>query len=162
MRDFIFYTKEGDVCFRGTSYSVLLNLETRKICRDKNIPFFSLTADEAPLTLGHPTWKHAYGQKDDPIDSDLVLRSHRKVENSFLDLLGHVNNIRYAEFVYDAMTGNELERLKSLCRMEVYFAAELRQSDSFTVSAAEESNRLFFRGSKDGSGEISFDLVFYM
>ncbi|MDD2294665.1 MAG: thioesterase [Eubacteriales bacterium] len=162
MRDFIFSTKDGELCFRGTSYSVLLNLDTRKICRDKNIPFFSLTADEPPLTLGQPTWKHAYGQEAEPIADGLTLRTQRKVENSFLDLLGHVNNTRYAEFVYDAMTEEEVERLNGLSRMEVYFAAELRHGDTFFVSAVEKSDRLFFRGSKDGSGETSFDLVFYL
>lgn len=159
MRDFIFYASDGEPCFRGTSYSVLLNLETRTISRDKRIPFFSLTADRAPLTLGRPTWKQAYGHNGDFIADRLELRARRKVENSFLDLLGHVNNIRYGEFVYDAMTDPEAERLKSLVRMEVYFAAELRKRDLFSVSAAEEQDRLFFRGRKDESGETSFDMV---
>lgn len=158
-RDFIFYTKEGEVCFRGTSYSVLLNLETRKVSRDRQVPFFALTADEEPLTQGYPSWKQAYGQNGDLIADRLSLRATRKVENSFLDLLGHVNNIRYGEFVYDAMTGEEAERLASLRRLEIYFAAELRQGDSFSVFAAEEEDRLFFRGCKEACGDTSFDMV---
>ncbi|MDI9491858.1 MAG: thioesterase [Bacillota bacterium] len=159
MRDFTFRTKEGDLCFRGTSYSVLLHLDTRKICRDKRIPYFSLTADKEPLTRGHPTWRQAYGQDVDTVAAALRPRAHRNVENSFLDLLGHVNNVRYAEFVYDAMTQEEILRLQRLSRMEIYFAAELRQGDSFTVSAAEEKDRSFYRGTNDGNGDISFDMV---
>lgn len=162
LRDFVFTDKDGTVCFRGTSYSVLLQLDTRRICRDKSIPFFSLTAEHEPMTLGYPTWKQAYGQGEDPIAGKLIHRTHRNVENSFLDLLGHVNNIRYAEFVYDAMTEDEIHKLKELSRMEIYFASELRRGDAFDVAAYQDEERLFFRGSKCGSGEISFDLVLYL
>ena len=162
LRDFVFTDKCGEVCFRGTSYSVLLHLDTRRICRDKSIPFFSLTADQEPLTLGYPSWKHAYGQGEDLIAGKLERRALRNVENSFLDLLGHVNNTRYAEFVYDAMTDNEILKLKELSRMEIYFASELRRGESFDIAACRDDNRLFFRGRKCDGGETSFDLVLYL
>ena len=159
LRDYIFYNSDGAECFRGTSHSVLFDLNARQVFRDRSHPMYSLTADRGPLTAGTATWKQSYGDAAEAIAANLQIRSNRHVENSFLDMLGHVNNIRYAEFAYDAMTDAEIDSLAGLRRMEVYFSAELRKNDAFTVSVATRPTGLFFRGTKDEDGKTSFDLV---
>jgi len=159
LRDYIFYNSEGAECFRGTSHSVLFDLNARQVFRDRSHPMYALTADRGPLTSGTATWKQSYGNAAEDIAANFQIRSNRRVENSFLDMLGHVNNIRYAEFAYDAMTDAEIDSLVDLRRMEVYFSAELRKNDAFTVSAATHPTGLFFRGTKEEDGKTSFDLV---
>lgn len=158
-RDFIFTDESGDICFQGTSFSVLLNMETRKVCRDKKLPFFSMKACDYNVTQGVPTWKHAYGKHLDNSCSYSLEAAPRKVENSFIDMLGHVNNIRYGEFVYDAMDEEEIRRLERLKRLELYFQSELRLGDTFTVSKEEVDGNLCFRGKNAATGDTSFDMV---
>lgn len=158
-RDFIFADEKGNTYFQGTSFSVLLNLETRKVCRDKKLPFFSMEAYDYNVTDGVPTWKSAYGKHLDNSAPYIKTSPVRKVENSFIDMLGHVNNIRYGEFVYDAMDEEEIMRLNELSRLELYFEAELRLGDTFTVSKEEVDGNLCFRGKNETTGNTSFDMV---
>lgn len=158
-RDFIFSDESGEICFQGTSFSVLLNMETRKVCRDKKLPFFALRASDYNVTQGVPTWKHAYGKNTDNSCSYRLESAPRKVENSFIDMLGHVNNIRYGEFVYDAMNEEEIRRLERLKRLELYFQSELRLGDTFIISKEETDDVLCFRGKNAATGDTSFDMV---
>ena len=87
------------------------------------------------------------------------LAETRKVYNSYLDLLGHVNNCRYSEFAYDTFTAEEKARLADLKRMEVYFESELRPQDTFTIGRAAEGSSLFFRGHNNVKADTSFDVV---
>ncbi|NCB41251.1 MAG: hypothetical protein EOM59_01325 [Clostridia bacterium] len=161
MRDFVFEDEQGNVYFQGTSFSVLLNLETRKVCRDKKLPYFSLKSSDVHVTKGFATWKNAYGEED-PTAKDLeqpcVLR---KVENSFIDLLGHVNNIRYGEFIYDAMNGEQIQSMGCLSRMEIYFGAELRLGDIFSITKVSDGQRLYFIGRNTETTEASFHAILF-
>ena len=158
-RDFPFSDENGELYFQGTSFSVLLNLETRKVCRDKKLPFFSMQAYDYNVTSGVPTWKSAYGKHLDNSCPYMQVSEERKVQNSFIDMLGHVNNIRYGEFVYDAMDEEEIRRLNKLSRLELYFESELRIGDTFTVSKEEADGNLCFRGKNETTGATSFDMV---
>ena len=158
-RDFVFEDEFGKIYFQGTSFSVLLNMETRKVCRDKKLPFFSLGVSGLNTTEGFPTWKHAYSKELDQSDIKMEICAKRKVENSFIDMLGHVNNIRYSEFVYDAMDETQIKALDKLSRLEIYFQSELRLGDTFTVSKSQIDGKLCFRGQNLNTKDTSFYTV---
>ena len=156
MRDFTFEDSKGNICFQGTSFSVLMNLETRHVCRDKKLPYFSLDSYDFHVVSGFPTWKAAYGDEFLPIKDSPQVCTVRRVENSFIDLLGHVNNTRYGEFIYDAMEKDQLQALYKLSRMEIYFGSELKAKDTFTVKTKEINQVLYVCGENNATGEASF------
>lgn len=155
MRDFVFEDSNGTVYFQGTSFNVLLNLDTRRVCRDKKLPYFSLGSYDYHVTSGFPTWKSAYGEEFSPTENS-PFQSTRKVENSFIDMLGHVNNMRYGEFIYDVMDEDQMKELGKLSRMEIYFGAELKPNDRFIVSKATRDQTLYICGKSTSTDEASF------
>ena len=50
----------------------------------------------------------------------------RKVYNSHMDSLGHVNNICYGKFAYDALSETECMNMHNLKRIDLYFRSELK------------------------------------
>ena len=156
MRDFTFEDADGHVYFQGTSFSVLLNLETRRVCRDKKLPYFSLENYDVHVTKGFSSWKNAYGENSIEATMPLQFCQERKVENSFIDMLGHVNNIRYGEFIYDAMDSNQTHAMGNLARMEIYFGAELKLGDTFSVSKGVLNQSLYVCGQNATTQEASF------
>lgn len=156
MRDFIFEDSDGTVYFQGTSFNILMNLNTRRVCRDKKLPYFSLGSYDFHVTQGFPTWKAAYGEEFLPTKNSLHACILRKVENSFIDMLGHVNNMRYGEFIYDAMDNDQIRALSKLSRMEIYFGSELKADDTFTVAATEIGRVLYVCGENNAKTEPSF------
>lgn len=159
MRDFILEDEEGNVYFQGTSFSVLLDLQTRRVCRDKSLPYYSLASYDLHTTKGFPSWKSAYGGTLSQTKGFQKVGQVRKVENSFIDMLGHVNNIRYGEFIYDAMENDQIDAMEKLSRMEIYFGSELKLGDTFTVSTTVDEHRLYVCGENVAAAETSFHAV---
>jgi len=77
-----------------------------------------------------------------------------------VDLLGHVNNRRYGDFAYDALTAEEILRLRKIKRMDLYFISEMRNKDDFTVFKSVEENRILLRGHNNMKNDTAFDIVF--
>ena len=152
-RDLIFRDKNGEVVFMGVTFSILLDLEKRSVARPKvldSLPLYLPEANPEFLFEAKPTRK--FQMEHASCDT-------RKVQNSYLDLLGHVNNCRYSEFAYDAFTKEEVLRLGQLKHMEIYFESELRPGDTFTIGKAYERNTMFFCGHNNDKNDTSFDIV---
>ena len=132
-RDFVFRNEEGETMFHGTSFSVLLQLENRNVFRKKLVPFHMDPPYEVHFMEAEPGFKGDYTFTD---------VEERTVYNSYIDCLGHVNNCRYGEFAYDAMTDEEKANLINLSRMDVYFISEMRNKDVFTMQRDRKSTRL--------------------
>ena len=151
-RELLFKNAAGAVVFKGSTFSVLLDIEKRTVCRKREIPFFTAPPTEVFTTEAHPTLKAKL---------DYTPVEERKVYNSYIDMLGHVNNCRYGEFAYDAFTDDEKARLTEMKHMEIYFASELRCGDTFTIGKAYEDGRLYIRGHNNNKNDTSFDIVMY-
>ena len=83
----------------------------------------------------------------------------RKVRPSMTDGVGHVNNTRYGDFVYDAMTADERDRLCNLKRIDVWFNYELLEGDEFQIiKSCESDDVICFSGKKIGDVKNSFDM----
>lgn len=149
-RELCFTDTSGRPVFNAATFSVLMDINERKIIRP----------DRADIEIGEANSEFL-------IEASPNLRSkcemqpcdRRRIYPCCIDRLGHTNNCRYPEFAYDALTENEISRLGGLRRMDVYFKNELKQGDSFTVrrSAPEVlSGELFIDGINDESGKQSF------
>lgn len=150
-RELVFCNDKGDIMFQGSTFSILLDISTRGVFRKKELPF-SLTIPHAEFCVdATPHFRRNYEYK--PIET-------RKVYNSYIDSLGHVNNRHYGDFAFDALTDEEKIHMKDLKRMDYYFISEMRNNDKFTISKAAYENQIFLQGYNNTKGDISFDIVF--
>ncbi len=149
-REFVFRNKDNQIAFQGSSFSILLDRDKRSVYRKKELPFPLIDAVEEITIPASPSHKN---------HTDFSRVEDRRVRNSDIDCLGHVNNCRYGEFAYDVFTEQEITNLSRLKRMDTYFHSELRLEEPFSIAKAYEGNRIFCRGYNNRSG-ISFDMIY--
>ena len=151
-REYIFKNENGETIFKGSSYSILLDVKNRSIFRKKETPFqIGEPLNEFMLENLSASFKekHIY----DKVCERIAL-------NSYIDCLGHVNNCRYSEFAYDALSETEVKNLENLKRIDIYFLSELRKNDNFTVLKGYDNNKILVRGHNNNKNDISFDVIF--
>ena len=150
-RDFTFSDKSGDVIAVGATVSTLFDHATRKLCLDrKKLSVVDLDAGEVALQM-------LDRKMERPLDP--VFIETRRVRPSMTDGVGHVNNTKYADYVYDAMTIEERTRLYALSAMDIWFNYELREGDTFSIyKFMPNDSTLCFYGIKEGESRSSFDL----
>ncbi|GAB1476145.1 hypothetical protein MASR2M70_09770 [Bacillota bacterium] len=150
-RELVFSNGDGNIMFCGSTFSVLLDVNERKVYRKKELPFDLFEPDEVYCTDANYRFKESV---------EYLPYETRKVYGSDLDLLGHVNNRRYGDFAYDALTEEEQLRLRDVKRMDFYFISEMRKNDSFTILKSIEPNRILLRGHNNTKDDVSFDIIF--
>ncbi len=147
-RDFSFTDEAGKPLFNAATYSVLLDLNTRKVIRPVGLPF----------DLGKPV-------KELVMEASSRMRNkpnmspcdRRKIYPSHIDIIGHTNNCHYSEFAYDAFNDAEIENLPNLSRMDIYFVSELRLGDYFIVRRGyEKDGSLIIDGLNESNGKEAF------
>ncbi|HZK57973.1 MAG TPA: acyl-ACP thioesterase domain-containing protein [Clostridia bacterium] len=152
-REFSFKNKEGKTLFHGSSFSVLLDINKRTIYRKRVLPFDVIKPEpDGDFTIeADPTTN---------IDPEFEKVDQRRVHNSHIDCIGHVNNICYGKFAYDAFSEAECMNIHNLKRMDLYFKSELKNNDIFSTLKAHENNKIIVRGYNDAKSENSFDAIF--
>ncbi|WP_273485040.1 acyl-ACP thioesterase domain-containing protein [Desulforamulus ruminis] len=150
-REFVFKNENGEILFRGASFSILLDTDKRTIYRKKELPFVAPELDEDFTIEASPTIN---------INSEFKKVDERKVYNSYIDCLGHVNNIRYGEFAYDAFSEAECVNLCNLKRMDLYFRSELKNNDMLSILKVYENSNIMIQGYNNTKSNISFDIIF--
>ena len=149
-RELIFKNAEGQVMFQGSTHSVLLDIEKRSVFRKKEVPFQMHEPTEIFLLEATPGFK---------MTAELTTAAERAVQPSQIDCLGHVNNCRYGEFIYDVFSEDEQRKLKDLKRMDINFISELRAGDHFTMKKAATENQILFQGHNNTKDDVSFNIV---
>lgn len=150
-RELLIKNAEGHTMFKGSTHSVLLDIEKRSVFRKKEIPFPMHEPTPIFLLDASPGLK---------MDRELVPVIERIVQPSQIDCLGHVNNCRYGEFAYDAFSDEEQVKLRGLKRVDISFLSELRAEDHFTIRKAGTENQLFFQGYNNTKDDVSFNIAF--
>lgn len=150
-REFVFRDEEGVLLFKGSCFSVLMNLEERSIFREQCVPFGLPEPLEVLMAVAEPSRR---------IHGDFEGVEEWQVRNSQLDLLGHVNNIRYLEFAYDALNGEERRRFCQEGRLEIYFQAELNPGEGVELLKGLVGDEVLIRGIRKSDGRVSFDCAF--
>lgn len=150
-RDFAFVDSDGETVAIGATISTLFDNNTRKLCLDRSkLSVVDLEPQETLLE-----------RVDRKIEAcaEKTFVETRKIRRSMTDGVGHVNNTKYADFVYDAMTDEETVRLCNLSRMDIWFNYELREGDIFDLYKYYPNDyTLCFCGIKSGDNKSSFDL----
>lgn len=145
-RDLVFYGADGECAAVGATYSTLFSATERRFCTDRAL-IESLT-----LPVGE---KIADAPRRAPRVDAAAPVEERVARPSMTDSMGHVNNTRYGEFVYDALNADERSRMSGLRSFDIWFYAELREGDSFLVERATVGEDIIIRGAL-ADGRVSF------
>ena len=143
---------DGAVIANAAAFYALLDVRARRICMDKSV----MAAIDLPdggtlLTAGSRTQFDPAGFT--PVET-------RRVRPSWLDAIGHMNNSRYAELAFDALTADERARMGALSRLEFYFMSELRQADAVQILRCAQENGASVAGVREADGKASFLVKF--
>lgn len=148
-RDFVFEDESGAIAAVGATVSTLFETETRRLCLNKE------KLSVVNLDCGEPMLESL--ERKMRFDSEFSHLELRNIRPSMTDGVGHVNNTKYGDLVYDAMSVAEREKLSKLQRLDVWFNYELRAGDSVELLKADSNGTLFFTGKK-ADGKSSFDM----
>ena len=127
-RSGVLYRRELRVCREdGTPVLVAANLHalfdirTRRILHEAPpIPALGLPAGETLLQAGSRFICDDSGFED---------AGEMEIRPSWIDALGHVNNLHYGDMAYDALPPALRARMDALSRMELYFMHELHAGE---------------------------------
>jgi len=122
LREFAILVGERKVGECSTSW-IVLDWNTRKVQRLDRIMSDMVTRSEGVLDIA--------AERITP-RQDLLEVARFEVRNSDLDVNGHVNNTRYAQWVTDTMTADELARY-AIVEYEVNFLAETGVGDTVAI-----------------------------
>jgi acyl-ACP thioesterase len=147
-RDVVVTDAQGETVFTVATFSALLDLNARRVCTDRElIAKFALPAGEKlmeasdRLRIKTPT--------DAPVE---VLR----VRPSWIDGVGHVNNFRYGEMAYDALTDRQRSAMGDLTRMELFFVSETHLGDEIALHRIEEGGSAIVTATVAGETRPAF------
>ncbi len=152
----VYYRREIEICHEDGSpaavaatFSSILDMNTRRICKDDEIIAKVLDLGEGKKLLEAQSRIHI-----NPKDLDYV--KTEDVRPSQIDALGHVNNSRYGEIITDALTPHQLEELHNLIEYEIAFTGELRLGDSVEVRISENEHEILAAGIRKSDGKAAF------
>ena len=138
---------DGSRAVTMTCFSGLIDLSARKIIRERSyLERYSLPVGEQLL------------EADSRMSIDITkyrAADRRKVYPSWLDGLGHVNNSRYGDMVYDTLCAAGSFR-GMLRRLEFYFVGELHEGEEVTLLVSDEPGSCSVLGIRGESGEAAF------
>ncbi len=152
----LFYRREIEICHEdGTlaavaaTFSSILDMKTRKICKDEEILEKVKDLGEGPKLLE--------AESRIRVDSEsLPFAKFEEVRPSQIDALGHVNNSRYAEMITDALTTKQRDELNDLVEYEIGFTGELRLGDSAEIRILDNGNEILVAGIRKSDGKPAF------
>ena len=150
-RDFTFMDSSGEVVAIGSTVSVLFDNLTRKLCLDRS------KLSVVNLQPYNPV-SHTILRKVN-FAEDTLLVENRKVRPSMTDGIGHVNNTKYGDYVYDAMSLSERHRLSALKRIDTWFNHELREGEVFGIyKSSVDKNEVCYYGIRMNDTKSAFDM----
>lgn len=150
-----YYRREVDIFndnaqIQGASYSILMDMKDRSVYRSKELPFNRLTEKLTHLVELNTNFKNDLEVED--IFSGKIL-------NSDIDILGHANHLKYVEYIYNAITQDEIEKLKNYNTLELYFQKELVLGDEYKVSKGYLDEKVVFIITNKTNNDRAFTLV---
>lgn len=143
-REYLAVNAENEVVLKGDAVWTIIDLNTRKPAVLKDVYqgidcFKSETAFTDKFVKTRPS--------DDTVFS---FTGSRTVNFSDIDMNGHVNNIKYADFIVDVL-GSKIENYRGF---HIDYHKEALSGDTIDIYKGEDKGKLIVKGVKDG--EISF------
>lgn len=151
-REYCLYD-EDEIIVKAASYSILMDIADRSIYREKQLLFNEYTENKEYLVNCEPRLKESFNFE--------IVNKERKVLNSYLDPIGHVNNLRYPEFIYDVFTKGEIDNINQITKFELYFQKELQIDETFIIKKVIDSNRKIFEIFNTAKKEKAFSLILH-
>ena len=150
-RDFDLF-REGKPIGQGTSVWVMVDADSRKLFRIKNLAEFQGTDGgelNKSIRLRRPAMPEVFDR-----------RVRRDMRYSDTDINGHINNIRYADFACDSLHLEELGRGKFVRSLQAGYVSECRAGETLWVDTAVRGGELYARGEgEDGVERFDFTLT---
>lgn len=143
-REMEFFDAAGARVMTAVNFSTLFDLASRHICTDAET-IRRFTFQPGPQLLELPARQRLKTPERPPVET-------RTMRPSWIDGVGHVNNVRYGELLYDALTDAQRARMGALARLELHFFSEtacgetlalhrLDAPDSATVTATRPGEK---------------------
>ncbi len=132
--DTVFKDTDGKICVYSRIEMCVLDLETQRIRRIRDVGVDSDTDVELPqIDMQFSRLKH---DGLEPIDS-LVVRS------GDIDFVGHTNNVSYIRFITNTYSVKELSE-KPIKEIEIRYAGQTHEGDTLIVRKSVKDGRELF------------------
>ncbi len=151
LRDFKFIDKNNTPVIAGTSCWLLIDRTKQKLHKIEELGIYVPQENKS---------KHAVAEVPDKIkiqENKKEVFLHKVTIND-LDLLGHVNNSRYVEWIMDCFDPENIksETIKSL---QVNYIGESKFGDEVEISIMTKENIQYFEGIKINKNSMVFQAV---
>jgi medium-chain acyl-[acyl-carrier-protein] hydrolase len=146
LREFAVVDERGALCGRGGSSWMVIDVAARRPMRPQAV-LPDLAALDCPQPLLVPSGKL------EPVEAPCD-EAPRRVLHSDIDVNGHVNNVRYFEWILDAVADAQRDG-REIASIETMFLAEAFLGDAVTVRSVfdgEQSRHSIVR--PDGEKEV--------
>jgi len=150
-RNFLIRNRAGEILGRASSHWVMIDLQTRRLKDLSSLKDMHQYADDVPVLKDQPAkLPHTEG---DVLDSF-------KVKYSAIDVNGHVNSIRYIEWICNCFP-LETYQEKTIKRFEINYLNELLFDDFISISVEEtQANDFHFEIRKNNKAACRARVVF--
>ncbi len=145
---------DGTRAVAGSFFSGMIDLGARRIIRDRAF------LERFTLPQGEPLLSADSRMAVDPAQYHETGR--QLVRPSWLDALGHVNNARYGDMIYDQLCGEESVPPGSLRRLELFFTGELHCFEEVTLLRRDGEGEYSVLGVHSATGEQAFSSRIYL
>lgn len=148
-RDFDLFVNDAPVG-EAVSLWVLANAQTHKLVRMAGIEEFQGT-DGGALCKTRLLNKVR-------MPPDMTCAGTRSFRYSDLDVNGHVNNVRYADIVCDALHLERMGAERFVSSLQVGYQAECRVGETVDLTTSSDGGAQYVHGA-DGAGKTRFDAM---
>ena len=150
LRDFQMKDRSGNVLVSATTSWLVINIDTRRLCRDVEI-----------LDSGTACMEHAIEQACDKVQLPAGVQEEKVAEHrvvySDVDLNGHTNNARYLVWAMDVLDYDFV--IKNPVRdVRINFNSETRPGDVVELYRADADGRIYIEGKVGGKSAFCVEL----
>ena len=146
-RDFDLFV-DGKPVGEAVSVWVLADADTHRLARMSKIEEFQGT-DGGELCKDKTLSRFKLPQ-------EMAAADHRAMHYSDTDINGHVNNVRYADFICDAIRMDQLGQDFYVSALQVDYLAECMAGETITLFTGEQDGLRYVRGA-DTAGKSRFE-----
>jgi medium-chain acyl-[acyl-carrier-protein] hydrolase len=141
LRDFKFFDNNNDIIISGTSCWLLVNSQNRKLHRIEELGIYVPEENKS---------KHAIAELLDKLKSlnGIPEFFNHKVTLNDLDIVHHVNNSRYIDWISDCYNIEEMTKL-SIKTIQVNYLEETKFKEEVKISLIKKDNIHYIEGIKE-------------
>ena len=146
LRDFRVLDSEGEVIGMASTAWLVLDIDTHRLIRPKEMmERFKMIIHDVQM-FDNSLDKIAIPGETKPLNKHTVVFSD-------LDIVGHVNNVKYMEWCIDAITSSD-DAEKEIRELEINFNHEALLGDRISIGGVEgEDGNTYFLASREGDGQ---------